>query len=331
MRICFLVLAHHQPYVFHRLVSHICTPKTDIVVHIDKKSNIQEFYDNNFRNVHYLKPRQKVYWAGWSFTKTIFAMLEYGLKVSTADYFIFLAGTDFPIRPIKDLINYLGAHYPANFLNWYPLVPGAWGFHLIERYQIRRSVAAPFLNARNILDPGGPIMRKAAGRVVLKVEEILNSYLRPRDTAWMRFYSGSNRWCLNRDTVSFLVRYFGSQKSRALKSYLRLASNSDEIFIQTAILNSSHSRQCIGFDEDTAEEIFTGKRAPMPDEMRVYLHYIDWSPEREDPAILVESDLEDLKRSEKYFASKFIDGKSRGLLNKIERELFADTRHMAVR
>jgi len=130
MRICFLVLAHHQPEVFQRLLKQISSPEDDVVVHIDRRTDLRKFVTPGFPNVHYLKPRRKVFWASWKQAKTIIRMLKFGLKVSSADYFIFLAGTDFPIKPIGSLRRHLEGQHPANFLNWYPLVPGAWGYHL---------------------------------------------------------------------------------------------------------------------------------------------------------------------------------------------------------
>ncbi len=157
--------------------------------------------------------------------------------------------------------------------------------------------------------------------LVDKLESELNKRLLPRDKNWTSFYSGSSRWCLNRDTVQFLVSYFHSRSSRKLRRYLRLATNSDEIFFQTAILNSDFKKYCESFNESEAEEIFSHKRPPMPDEKRVYLHYIDWNPEREDPAILDESDLIEMDASGKLFACKFTEEKSLGLIEILEKRL----------
>ena len=56
--------------------------------------------------------------------------------------------------------------------------------------------------------------------------------------------------------------------------------------MQTALLNSPLRDRCAGYDEAEVSEIFAGQRAPLANERTVYLHYIDWSEEREDPAIL---------------------------------------------
>ena len=324
MKICFVVLAHHQPKVFSRLIRNICWEGSDVVVHIDKRADLGEFDMPRLPNVHFMRRRHRVNRSGWSLTRTIVAALEYALTVSDANYFMYLAGTDFPIRPRNDLLNFLGEQYPANLLNYYPLVPGIWGYGLIDKYWLN-DLASCFLDLRRIdVRPKG--IKGLLAELVLALQRKLNTRFSPRDTSILKFYSGSSRWCINRKTVEFVVDYFRSAESRSLRRYLQTCANSDEIFFQTAILNSTHKTECVGFDEIEAMEIFAGTRAPMPDEKRVYLHYIDWSPEREDPAILTESDLPGLQKSGKYFACKLTDDKSLGLADMLIRLASRGTR-----
>lgn len=321
MKICFIILAHHQPTVFHKLVRQLCWSNSDIIVHIDKRSDLKQFEISGYDNIHFVKARQKVIWGGWSLTSTICECLQYALKVSDADYFMYLAGTDFPIKHRQEINHFLTAKQPANFLNYYPLVPGIWGYGLIDKYRLM-DLKARFMDQRySEREQSKFKLYQYLADLVSKVEVLLNKHFLPRNKSWIHFYSGSSRWCLNRDTVTFLVDYFNSRSSRKLKRYLRLATNSDEIFFQTAILNSEHKDYCISFDEKAAHEIFEHKYQPMADEKRVYLHYIDWNPEREDPAILDESDLPLLQKSDKFFACKFTEEKSLGLIKSLEEKL----------
>jgi hypothetical protein len=70
-----------------------------------------------------------------------------------------------------------------------------------------------------------------------------------------------------------------------------------------------------------SEQIFSGSRAPLTDEKRVYFHYIDWSPEREDPAVLDESDFDILLQSDKFFACKFRHPKSARLMEMLRTQV----------
>ena len=321
MKICFIILAHHQPGVFHRLVKQLCWDNSDIIVHIDKRSDLSEFEVTGHDNIHFIKKRKKVVWGGWSLTSTICECLEYALEVSDADYFMYLAGTDFPIKHRQVISGFLAEKHPINFLNYYPLVPGIWGYGLIRTYRLR-DLKACFVDERHSESGRQKVgINQFLANLVGKTEVHLNKYLLPRDKSWVSFYSGSSRWCLNRETIRFMVEYFHSASSKKLRNYLRLATNSDELFFQTAILNSDFKKYCMAFDESEATEMFERKREPMPDEKRVYLHYIDWNPERENPAILDESDLPALDESGKFFACKFTEEKSLGLIEMLEEKL----------
>jgi hypothetical protein len=317
MKVCFVVIAHHQPRIFHQLVRNIAHETSDVVIHIDRRVDPGAFQGVSAPNVHYMKKRYRVNWSGWSLTRTIVAALEYALKVSDASYFVYLAGTDFPIQPQAALSRYLAGQYPANILNYYPLVPGIWGYALIDRFYFN-DLLSYLIDIRDLKNKPAGIRGRLAD-LVFGLQGVMNKRYQPRDSGFMNFYSGSSRWCLNRDTVQFVVDYYHGADSTRLKNYLRCCANSDEIFFQTTILNSVHRQQCFGFDETEARAIFAGEKPAWPDEKRVYLHYIDWSPEREDPAILTEADFDSLVHSGKYFACKFMDDRSLGLVDLLAR------------
>lgn len=321
-KICFVVLAHHQPEVFHKLIDHLQSPRVDIVVHIDKRADLRLFDRPKQDNVHFMRQRRKVRWGGWSLTQTILDGLAHGLEVTGADYFTYLAGTDFPIRHPRALGEFLRQRYPANFLNYVPLVPGIWAFNLISRYRFME-IRARLLDARHGPDRALPRTRQKLLQGWLWFENWLNRRLPPRDTRWIRFYSGSSRWCLNRATVDYVVRHARSSDSRKLRRYLKASTNSDELFFQTVIFNSVHKRDCTGFDEEACREIFARGREPMPDEKRVYLHYIDWSPERENPAIMQLQDFDTLAACDKFFACKFLAPQSLPLIERLGKTLLS--------
>lgn len=293
-----------------------------MVVHVDRRSDFRAFARENERNVHFVRPRQAVHWPGWSITAAILKTLRFALKVSDAQYFLFLAGTDFPIKHHSHIFKRLEKVYPQNFLNHYPLVPGIWGYGLAARFHLAEYKARVFDARYRESDQANPL-QLALLSALTALQNALNDRYAPRDIARFRLYHGSTRWCLNRETVEFLVAYFYSSQSRNLRRFLKLSSSSDEIFTQTAVLNSALSVQCAGFDASESEDIFNGSRAPLPDEKRVYFHYIDWNPEREDPAILDESDFESLLESDKLFACKFRHPKSAGLMEMLHNQVLA--------
>src|SRR5215469_15135534 len=103
MKVCFVVLAHHQPQMFQMLIRNISWANSDVVVHIDKRSDINEFLVSGLTNLHFVNNRKRVHRCGWTLTRTLYEALRYGLAVSDADYFIYLAGTDFPISRLETI------------------------------------------------------------------------------------------------------------------------------------------------------------------------------------------------------------------------------------
>lgn len=319
MKICFVVVAHHQPRMFRRLMHNIGSADADVVVHIDKRADLAQFLMFDSSHVHFVEKRRKVHWAGWSQTRTLCETLEHAIAVSDAEYFIFLAGTDFPIKRLELLSDLLEDLRPLNLLNHKPLVKGTWGYWRIQRYSLI-DLKTSFISMKSPNDPQVGRLRKFMGSLIVEAEKRMKAHLPPRNTRWINFYIGSNRWCLNRQTVRYVVDYYRSSASRELRNFLRLSDSSDEIFFQTAIMASPHGAHCVGYDD--VKEILDGRIPPIRSGKGVF-HYVDWNSERENPAILDDRDFDALVQSGKFFACKFTDDRSMSLVDRIERELLA--------
>ncbi|MCJ7689325.1 MAG: hypothetical protein MUO60_08400, partial [Clostridiaceae bacterium] len=65
----------------------------------------------------------------------------------------------------------------------------------------------------------------------------------------------------------------------------------------------------------------------MRDENKAHLHYIDWSRDREDPAVFDIGDFQTLKACDALFARKFCENKSKKLLYYIDHYLLEINKH----
>lgn len=96
--IAFLIQAYSDSNALKKLIR-ILLKNNDshIFVHLDKKSDLTEFYINNKR-VHFIEKREMVSWAGYAQGKLIFnlidAAVQYKLKF---DYYCFLSESDYPV------------------------------------------------------------------------------------------------------------------------------------------------------------------------------------------------------------------------------------------
>ena len=114
----------------------------------------------------------------------------------------------------------------------------------------------------------------------------------------------------------YIVKFIDSQNTNSYIRFFKYVWCSDEIFFQTLILNSTYAQQCRYYDQD-----IKNPKKFMRNENKAYLHYIDWSCNREDPAVFDIGDFQTLKACDALFARKFCEKKSNKLLDDIDHYL----------
>lgn len=100
--IAYLILAHEQPELVHRLIEALQTERSRFFVHIDRKSDRSAFASiERLTHVTILPATQsvKVYWAGWSIVEATLRLIR--TARASEDRFaayVLLSGTHHPIR-----------------------------------------------------------------------------------------------------------------------------------------------------------------------------------------------------------------------------------------
>jgi Core-2/I-Branching enzyme len=303
MKIAYLILAHHQPKQLYRLVNALNSEHVSLFVYIDLKADISQYDCRNLgNNIFFIKNRVSVNRFGFSQPRAMIDLIRTAAVSNEYDYFIFLSGNDYPIKDNNYIYNYFNSNYPTNFINFYPLVESADYVNNIKKFRyVDLVIDSPiYLN------------------LPLRLFQFMINKLLPNRSfiEGMIPYRGSTSWCLNRQTINYIVEYLDSPKSKKYVKYFKSVWGSDEIFFQTLVLNSTYAKQCRYYERDIKEsKIF------LKNENKAYLHYIDWNRDREDPAILDMRDYESLKNSELLFARKFFEHKSDELLDIIDKNL----------
>lgn len=298
MKIAYLIIAHDQPLHFHRLVKALDSKSAHFFIHIDLKADISQFDCLEGKtNIAFLENRVSVNHGGFSLTQAMINLIMKASALQAFDYFVLLSGRDYPIKDNNHIIGFLEQNSHMNFINFYPLIENAKFVENIKRYH--------FVDLKNTYKLLKPFLY------------LLNKFLPERNFIdGMTPYRGSQWFCLNKQTANFIVQFLNSEESKRFIDFFKYVWGSDEIFFQTLVLNSPYAIQCRYYERDIKNsDIF------MEDENKAYLHYIDWNPEREDPAILDESDFQRLKEIEALFARKFDETKSEKLLDDIDRFL----------
>jgi hypothetical protein len=299
MKIAYLILAHHQPKQFHRLIKTLNSKNVSFYVNIDLKADISEFnHYKNENNVFFIKERLNITRFGYSQPLAMMRLIQAAAASKEHDYFIFLSGNDYPIKSNDYIYNYLNNNYPTNFINFYPLVGNADYVKNIKKYYFVDFVLNPY---------------KIINLPARAIRFILNTCLPDRSfIKGITPYRGSTSWCLNRHTINYMVDYLDSSKGKKFIRYFKSVWGSDEIFFQTLVLNSPFAKQCQFYERDIIES------ASMKNENKANLHYIDWSKDREDPAVLDMRDYDILKESDLLFARKFFENRSDELSDNID-------------
>jgi Core-2/I-Branching enzyme len=304
MKIAYLILVHDQPQHFKRLVNALNAPDVHFFVHIDLKTDLSKF--DCFEHLHNVSfiDRIKVHHAGFSLVKTMLNLLQEALQVGDFDYFIFLSGKDYPIKSNEFIHSFLKTYHPMNFVDFYTLTEQ-------DRVSFKR------LTERNPVDfiSGSPKIL----RTPLKVIRLLLNTLLPRRqfVKGMSPYRGSQWFCLNQATAQYIFDFLKSPTAKKYVDYFEYVWGADETFFHTIILNSPHAEQCRHKAEAIQEEM-----PYVPNSQQsAYLHHIDWSTDRENPAVFDTGDFFVLKKSKALFARKFAEKKSKKLLDQVDQIL----------
>ena len=316
LEVAYIVLAHHQPRLCSRLLSALANDSAKAFVHVDARVDATPFLIRH-PHVFLLEDRLVVNRGGWSLTRAIVQALETALCESKAEYFLFLAGTDYPIKSERYILHFLEGQHPTNFITYYPLLPGTFGYWNFENYHF----VDLFARFAWKPDRGAERFEAAYARWVARVNRWLPTRRFPPDSVPFR---GSSRWCLTRDTVEFVLDRWNSSEARTCRRYFQFTWGSDEMVVQTIIFNSRWRDRCHLYDESGVREILEGRREPWHDEVGTYLHYIDWDPSREDPAILDERDYTRLETTNALFACKFDEQRSQRLLDLVDHQLLQE-------
>ena len=187
-----------------------------------------------------------------------------------------LSGLDYPARPEADLEEHL---VPGrSYVNFYPMLPGSqfdtiphtWCFH--DQYAL---------------------LPDRWGRRAYRLVDRLNRRL-PARTPPVTLYRGSVWMCLARPAAEYVVGATRDREHRRVMRYLRTINVPDEIAVQTLLAHSPLATTLDGWEGG----------AFRPEEKRVYHHYIDWDPDRENPAVLDLDDLPAIRASGQFFVRK---------------------------
>jgi hypothetical protein len=272
----FIVLSHNKPYQTVRLVTALnrmfdCPP---IVCHHDF-SQINLDVDSLTKNVSLVRPHVQTAWGSFSIVEAMLRALQLMYESPhSPDWFIFLSGADYPIKPARQIVADLDSssfdvhigHVPIK----YHAYQSDWEKHCFNRYCVVRTTI-PSLS----MNKGLHLVR----RKVTISHPLLTAPFLPFSSN-LRCFAGEFWFCANRKAANYLVKFYNERP--ALAAHYRKTSNSSESYCQTVLCNAAQLR-------------ISGNN----------WRYVDWTIDGPHPKTLLSEDLPKLLASSAHFARKF--------------------------
>jgi core-2/I-Branching enzyme len=283
MKIAYLILAHNTPRHLSRLVAALSSESSGFFIHLDRKSNEEDFRNIEGPGVHLAEERVAVYWGDFSQVEATLLILRAALAdPRDFDRFVLLSGSDYPLRSASFIEQFFARNADKEFINLVTMPSQEAGKPLsrLTTYRVR---------------PGEPTV----GRIVRKALMKLRIQASRRDyTLYLRDlvpYGGSTWWGLSREACEHVVSFVDRESQ--VVAFFKNTVCPDESFFQTILGNSR-------FKSRIARN----------------LTYTDWSEGSSSPAVITDKHLEFFRghpsfppdsvygEGEMLFARKFPDG-----------------------
>lgn len=224
IRIAYIILTCDNPIHLNRMIASLNSPNVSFFIHVDEKSDISSYSIPELDNIFIIKNRIKVYWGEFSQVQAIINLLRMAVTKDNYDYYIFLSGTDYPVRNNNYIFNYLIRNRGKEFINIVKMPGVGKTFKRIWYYR--------FQNANKTYSPKSLI--KLMLNFVIKNLRIKRKF--PERYSNLVFYGGSAKWALTGECIKYILDYI--KNNPELVKYWRNTLMPDETFIHTIIGNS---------------------------------------------------------------------------------------------
>lgn len=225
MRVAFLILAHAEPEVLRRLTVRL-SRVGDVYVHVDAKSNIEEFVGIENSNVHFCSVRVNVAWAGISMVDAINVLFRTAMK-KNYDYYVTLTGACYPTQDLDFFIQYLKSSNGKNLLKYIDMreSPKVYMRQLLYKHFKEPTMVAKWsVKVDRYLRWG---LRKLKLKNKYCVSEVP--------------YYGSTWFALTHETLEYVMRYQSDNPDYYRKNIQTFAP--DEHYFHTIVGNSPYGNK----------------------------------------------------------------------------------------
>lgn len=276
MKHAYLILAHNDIPLLQVLVNCLDDSRNDIYIHWDVKSGNNPSLKVVNSNLFFLKERIDVRWAGYSMVEAEYLLFKKAFNNGPYAYYHLLSGSDLPIKPQNTI------HHVCSIMEGTEFI----GFAETLQAEIDYRVQHYFLFSEDFRTNN--IFKRGLRFLYLKYQDIMH---KKRKAITVK--KGA-QWCSL--TQSFVEYLLGHES--VVRELFRHSFCPDEMFVQTICYNSPFWKNV----NNASSEYNSNMR------------YIKW---KEGELLAIEeSDLPELKTSDKWFARKFSSSDSK-LIEKV--------------
>lgn len=121
MKLAYLILAHNDPNHLKRLITKLDSKNVIFIIHIDSKSNIEQFQSIIFGdNKFFLRDRISISWAGFSMVEAMLMLINNALSSGfNFSHYIFLSGNDYPVWTADEIETFFFSNNRVEFIRAY--------------------------------------------------------------------------------------------------------------------------------------------------------------------------------------------------------------------
>lgn len=248
-------------------------------VHIDRKSDLNEFTDIKGKNVFFCEKRIPVHWAEFSGVRAVLLLIRQALAAPQKhDYFVLFSGSEYPLQSREYVHKFFEANRGAEFMSIVKM-PSAAAGKPISRINTLR------------IQSDRPVYRYIV-RVLARLGFARRDYRKHLGN--LEPYSGHTWWALTREACQYISDF--EEGSPQIAGFFENTFAPEETFFHTILGNS-----------------------PFKSRMRRNLIYEDWSALGGHPAMINEKHIASFEAQERVtlddaygfgevlFARKFSD------------------------
>lgn len=281
-----IILAHKDISQVIRL-SALLSQRFKIYIHLDKKVVLSstDKQQLNSLKVNYFS-LVNVNWGAWSIVQATILSMEKVLKNQNIEYIHVISGQDWPLQNLQKIYDFYD-HNSHLYMEYAPA-------------QGLKKSGEPIINWQKYYFDYDKIKRKTFyGKVYHRLSMLIQAMMRVNKFKKYHFkgtiFTGSQWVDLPRDAVQYLIDYV--HQHTAIMQIFKTGFCSDEFWMQTILLNASQ------FEKRLVNNNY---------------RFIKWKKQHDSyPAILDDSDYEEIKKSNAFFGRKFDFKYSKSLIKKL--------------